>query len=153
MVVARLVTAHIAAGRVSVPYLADLLRSEEAMMVVEAGPRVWRDGRPAEGAGSLERYAPETVEGTVLLDLAYDLPTVLPKLLQPWTDVPPAPERRTKLLVARSPHGRGAVAKGDESVAAAVEPAAGKRTLGALARGGGVPVAGLRQTSQGLVGL
>src|SRR5256885_1390049 len=39
MVVARLVTAHIAAGRVSVPYLADLLRYEEAMMVVEAGPR------------------------------------------------------------------------------------------------------------------
>src|SRR5213079_2455484 len=80
MAVARLVTGHVAAGRVSVPYLADLLRYEEAMMVVEAGPRVWRDGSPAEGAGSRARYAPETVEGTVLLDLAYDLPTVLPKL-------------------------------------------------------------------------
>src|SRR5207249_3562440 len=74
-------------------------RYEEAMMVVEAGPRVWRDGSPAEGAGSRDRDAPETVEGTVLLDLVYDLPTVLPKLLQPWTDVPAAPEGRTKLLV------------------------------------------------------
>src|SRR5205807_1293341 len=120
-------------ARVSVPYLADVRRYEDAMMVVEAGPRVWRDGSPAEGAGSRERYAPETVEGTVLLDLAYDLPTVLPKLLQPWTDVPPAPERRMKLLVARSPHGRVAVAKSDESVATVIELADGKRTLEELA--------------------
>ena len=161
MVVARLVTAHVAVGRVSVPYLADLLRYEEAMMVVEAGPRVWRDGSATEGAGSPkgvpagpgERYAPETVEGTVLLDLAYDLPTVLPKLLQPWTDVPPAPERRTKLLVARSPHGRVAVAKSDESVAAVIDLADGKRTLEELARGAGLPVAELHQTLQGLVDL
>src|SRR5207247_11019321 len=70
-----------------------------------------------------------TLFRSVLLDLAYDLPTVLPKLLQPWTDVPPASERRTKLLVARSPHGRVAVAKSDESVAAVIELADGKRTL------------------------
>src|SRR5439155_19146512 len=65
--VARLVAAHVAAGPVPIPYLADLLRYEEAMMVVEAGPRVWRDGTPTHGAGSRERYAPEKVEGTVLL--------------------------------------------------------------------------------------
>jgi hypothetical protein len=153
IVVAQLVTAHVAAGRVSVPYLADLLRYEEAMMLVEAGPRVWRDGSATEGAGSGERYAPETVEGTVLLDLAYDLPAVLPKLLQSWTDVPPAPERRTKLLVARSPHGRVAVAKSDESVAAVIALADGKRTLEELARGAGLPVAELHQTIQGLVDL
>src|SRR5207244_4562873 len=49
MVVARLVTAHVAAGRVSVPYLADLLQYEEAMMVVEAGPRGWGGGGRGEG--------------------------------------------------------------------------------------------------------
>jgi len=138
---------------VSVPYLADLLRYEEAMMVVEAGARIWRDADEAEGAGSRERYRPETVEGTVLLELTYDLPAVLAKLLQPWTELPQAPERRTKLLVARSPHGRVAVAKSDESVAAVIELADGKRTLEELARGAGLPVAELHQTLQGLVDL
>jgi hypothetical protein len=153
MVVARLVTAHLAGDGVSVPYLADLLRYEEAMMVVEAGARIWRDADEAEGAGSRERYRPETVEGTVLLELTYDLPAVLAKLLQPWTELPQAPERRTKLLVARSPHGRVAVAKSDESVAAVIELADGKRTLEELARGAGLPVAELHQTLQGLVDL
>jgi len=150
--VARLVTAHVAVGAVPVPYLFDLLRYEAAMMVVEAGPRVWRDSPDAEEAGS-ERYRPETVEGTVLLDLAFDLPAVLPKLLQAWTDVPQAPQRRTKLLVARSPHGRVAVATSDESVAAVIDLADGKRTLEELAVGTGVPVAELRQTLEGLVDL
>jgi hypothetical protein len=151
--VARLVTAHVATGRVPIPYLADLLRYEEAMMVVEAGPRVWRDSDGREGAGSREQYRPEMVEGTVLLDLAYDLPTVLPKLLQPWTDVPQAPERPTKLLVARSPHGRVAVAKSDESVVAVIGLADGTRTLEELAQGAGLHPAELRQTLLGLVDL
>jgi hypothetical protein len=159
--VARLVTAHVTAGRAPGPYLADLLRYEEAMMVVEAGPRVWRDSNGGGIAGSPqgvpagpgERYRPETVEGTVLLDLAYDLPAVLPKLLQPWTDVPQAPERPTRLLVARSPHGRVAVARSDESVAAVIELADGKRTLEELAQGVGLQPAELRQTLQGLVDL
>jgi hypothetical protein len=159
--VARLVTAHVASGRGSIPYLADLLRYEEAMMVVEAGPRVWRDSDTAEGAGSPagvpagpgERYRPETVEGTVLLELAYDLPVVLPKLLQPWSEVPQAPERPTKLLVARSRHGRVAVARSDEGVAAVIGLADGKRTLQELAAGAGLEVDVLQQTLQNLVEL
>jgi hypothetical protein len=159
--VARVVTAHVAAGGAPVAYLADLLRYEEAMMVVEAGPRVWRDSDDEGDAGSPqgvpagpgERYSPETVEGTVLLDLAYDLPAVLPKLLQPWTNVPQAPQRPTTLLVARSPHGRVAVARSDESVAAVIELADGKRTLEELAQGVGLQPAELRQTLQGLVDL
>jgi len=151
--VARLVAAHVAAGPVPIPYLADLLRYEEAMMVVEAGPRVWRDGTPTQGAGSRERYAPEKVEGTVLLDLEFDLPTVLPKLLQPWTGVPQAPERPTKLLVARSPHGRVAVAKSDENIAAVIELADGKRTLEEVAHGAGLDLGVLEQTLRDLVDL
>jgi hypothetical protein len=151
--VARLVTAHVAAGRAPVPYLADLLRYEEAMMVVEAGPRVWRDSDGEQGAGSREQYRPEIVEGTVLLDLAYDLPTVLPKLLQPWTDLPQAPERRTKLLVARSPHGRVAVARSDDSVAAVVRLADGRRTVWEIAGVAGLGVQDLEATLQGLVDL
>jgi len=151
--VARLVTAHVGAGQAPIPYHADLLRYEAAMMVVEAGPRVWRDGTPTEGAGNGERYRPETVEGTVLLELAYDLPAVLPKLLQPWTDVPQAPERHTKLLVARSPHGRVAVARSDESVAAVVQLADGRRTLGEIAGVAGLGIKDLEAALQGLVDL
>lgn len=151
--VARLVTAYVAAGGMPIPYLADLLRYEEAMMVVEAGPRVWRDGTPTEGAGSGERYAPEKVEGTVLLELAFDLPAVLPRLLQPWTEAPQAPERRTKLLVARSRHGRVAVARSDGSVAAVIGLADGRRTLEDLAAETGLASEALAQTLRELVDL
>jgi len=149
--VARLVTVHVAAGGVSIRYLADLLRYEEAMMVVEAGPRVWRDDEP--GAGSRERDLPEKVEGTELLELTYDLPVVLPKLLQPWSDVPQAPQRPTKLLVARSQHGRVAVARGDAGVAAVIGLADGKRTLAELASGAGLEVGVLQQTLRDLADL
>jgi hypothetical protein len=148
--VARLVTAHVAPGSRTVPYLADLLRYETAMMVVEAGPRVWRD---SAGGGGGERDRPETVHGTVLLDLEFDLPAVLPALLRPWTEVPQAPRRPTKLLVARSPHGRVAVARSDERVAALVGLADGKRTLADLAQGAGLEAGVLEQTLRDLVDL
>ncbi|HKW41358.1 MAG TPA: hypothetical protein VJN39_08915 [Gemmatimonadales bacterium] len=152
--VARLVTAHVASRAVArLPYLPDLLRYEEAMMVVEAGPRVWRDADSTGAAAGAERHRPETVAGTVLLELAYDLPTVLPKLLQPWSDVPQAPARPTKLLVARSPHGRVAVARSDDSVAALIDLADGTRTVAEVAAGAGLAVAAVRETLRGLVDL
>src|SRR2546427_13128796 len=122
------------------------------MMVVGAGPGVWRDtGNGEEGRG--KGTALETVEGTVLLSLQYDLPAVLPALLQPWTEVPQAPERPTKLLVARSRHGRVAVARTDEAVAAILKLTDGKRTLAELARVAGLGGAPLDETLQGLVDL
>ena len=152
--VADLVATHVREGASSagVPYLDDMLRYETAMMVVEAGPRIWRDTETGdEGRGTGE--APAIVEGTVLLDLAYDLPAVLPELLKPWTSVPPAVKRPTRLLVARSAHGRVAVARSDETVAAVVQLADGKRTLAELAAGAGLAVAQLEETLQGLVEL
>ncbi len=151
--VARLVVEYVTESGAPIPYLADLLRYEAAMMVVEAGPRVWRDAQPVAGAGSGERHLAERVEGTVVLELDFDLPAVLPTLLRPWTDVPRAPERPTQLLVARSPHGRVAVARSDDAVAAVVQLADGKRTLEELAAGAGLPVGTLAQTLQGLVDL
>jgi hypothetical protein len=152
--VADLVAAYVRGGEPSqpVPYLHDLLRYETAMMVAEAGPRVWRetgmgDGKRGTGA------TPETVEGTVLLDLAYDLPAVLPELLKPWTAVPQAAARPTRLLIARSQHGRVAVARSDDTVAAVVQLADGKRTLEQVARGAGLEVAQLEETLQGLMDL
>src|SRR3989442_6612774 len=118
------------------------------MVIAEAGPRVWRDAGPAENAGKGETgkgrgRSPELVEGTVLLGLVYDLPAVLPKLLEGWTEVPQAPERRVKLLVARSPHGRVAVARADAAVASVVELADGRQTPADPGPQAGLRAAGL----------
>ena len=89
----------------------------------------------------------------MLLDLAYDLPTVLPRLLQPWTEAPQAPPRPVRLLVARSRHGRVAVARTESAVARVVELADGRRTLEELARATGVPHHDLEATLAGLTEL
>lgn len=151
--VAQLVVDYVSEGEGRVPYLPDLLRYEAAMLVVEAGPRVWREDPRQAGAGSGEPDQPERVEGTVLLELAYDLPAVLPQLLQAWTNVPQAPRQPTRLLVARSAHGRVAVARSNEAVAAVVQLADGKRTLEHLAREAGLEVAQLHEVLQGLIDL
>jgi hypothetical protein len=153
--VADLVAAYVREGTLSqpVPYLYDLLRYETAMMVAEAGPRIWSDMRKREEGRGKGSATPEMVEGTVLLDFAFDLPAVLPELLKPWTAVPQAAARPTRLLIARSPHGRVAVARSDDMVAAVVQLADGKRTLEQVARGAGLEVAQLEDTLQGLVDL
>src|SRR5207245_9100211 len=97
------------------------------------------------------RWRAERVEGTVVLELTFQLPAVLPKLLAPWTEGPLAPKRAIKLLVARSPHGRVAVARSDESVTAVVQLADGTRTLEELAAGAAIEVNALQETLQGLV--
>ena len=153
--VADLVVTHVAAGGTgeggAIPYHADLLRYEETMMVVEAGPRVWREKGKGE-VGQATGAPPEPVEGTALLDLDYDVPAVLAKLLQPWTtSLPPVAARRpTKLLVARSRHGRVTVARADEAVASIVRLTDGVRTLEDLARAAGLRPAELEATLSGL---
>jgi len=147
--VAALVARYLSEGESAIPYRSDLLRYEAAMMVAEAGARIWRE----QGEGRRERAFPERVEGTVLLELEYDLPAVLPKLLQPWSEPPVAPRRATTLLVARSPHGRVAVARGNQAVAAVVALADGKRTLDQLATRAGLDRAALEETLLGLIDL
>jgi hypothetical protein len=150
--VAGLAAAYVGAAPMAIPYLKELLAYEEAMMVVEAGPRVWRD-RAVGAAGPHPGAAPILVEGTVILELTYDLPAVLPELLRPWTAVPLAPQRPTTLLVARSPHGRVAVARSDATVAALVRFADGERSLAQLAAETGLAVRELEATVPGLVEL
>ncbi len=150
--VAALVAAHVAGRGGSdgaVPYHADLLRYEETMMVVEAGPRVWRETGTGDG-GRGKGGSPELVEGTALLELAYDLAAVLPALLRPWSTPPDAPRRPTTLLVARSPHGRVTVARADEAVVSIVRLSDGVRTLEDLARTAGLGTAELEASLSGL---
>ena len=149
--VARLVVDYVSRTEAGIPYLRDLLEYEEAMMVVEAGARVWRE--PGNREGGRGTGTPETVEGTVLLGLNYDLPAILPQLLQPWTEVPQAPAQPVKLLIARSKHGRVAVARTNEAVASIVHLADGRKTLEDIAREAGLRPAELQATVQGLVEL
>lgn len=149
--VAELTTTHLAGGRATaIGYHDDLLRYQQAMMVVESGARVWRDGSTLEGR-SPRASLPIRVEGTMLLELAHDLPTVLPLLLRDWTDVPPAPAYPTTLLIARSTHGRVSVARTTATITTVLELADGRTTLDDLARDAGLRPADLEATLQGLV--
>ncbi len=147
--VAGLVAGHVVQGAAAarVPYLEELLGYESAMMIAEAGPRVWRDDEPPKRD---DDGAPETVEGTALLELAYDLPAILPQLLAPWAGVPEAAARPTTLLIARSPHGRVTVARTDSVAARVVELANGRRTPEELARATGVGPGELEAALAGL---
>jgi hypothetical protein len=74
-------------------------------------------------------------------------------LLQPWTALPLAPQRPTTLLVARSPHGRVAVARSDATIAALVRFADGEHSLADLAAQAGLGIRELEATVRGLVEL
>ncbi len=151
LAVAELATTHLASGRTSaIRYHDDLLQYQRAMMVVESGARLWREGAAVE-APDPRRSLPVKVEGTMLLELRHDLPAVLPLLLREWTEVPDAPERPTTLLIARSAHARVSVARTTTTIATVLELADGSKSLDDLARGAGLPPADLEATLQGLV--
>jgi hypothetical protein len=140
----------VAGVRDAVPYLDDLLSYEVGMMVVESGARVWRDG--SQPVASKNQWSvPMRVEGTMLLDLAFDLPAVLPRLLQPWTEVPQPPQEPVRLLIARSPRGRVSVARTSATIATLLELADGRKSLDDLAREAGLRPAELEATLEGLV--
>src|SRR3989442_11390114 len=65
--VARLGLAYVAGEEG--PYHRDFLRYHEAMLVVEAGPRVWRDTSLGDDRATAAHPPPELVEGTELLEL------------------------------------------------------------------------------------
>jgi len=151
--VATLAVDHVRAGdgaRDQVPYLEDLTAYEHAMMVVESGARVWSDGSGAEATRN-QWSVPIRAEGTMLLDFAYDLPVVLPLLLKPWTELPQAPRRPTRLLIARSPHGRVSVARTSTAIDMLLQLADGRKSLDDLARDAGLRPAELQATLEGLV--
>jgi len=148
--VADLVTAHLATGTTAaIRYHDDLVLYQRAMMVVESGARVWRDGSP--GAGTARVSLPLRVEGTMLLELQHDLPAILPLLLRDWTVPPDLPERATTLLIARSAHGRVSVARTTTTIATVLELADGRRSLDDLARDAGLKPGELEATLEGLV--
>ncbi len=149
--VAELTTKHLAGGNVTaIGYHDDLLRYQQAMMVVESGARVWRDGRTVDEP-SPRASRPLKVEGTMSLELTHDLPAVLPLLLRDRTDVPNAPLQPTTLLIARSAHGRVSVARTTTTIATVLELADGRKSFDDLAREAGLRPGELEATLEGLV--
>ncbi len=151
--VARLVVQDQLGGHhASVPYFKDLLRYQEAMMVVEAGPRDWRGGTDA--TCSLEEgELAEVVEGTMVLELDYDLPAVLPLLLGPWTEPPDAPRRRTSLVVARTPQARVSVVTANAALVRIVREADRPRSARELAERAGLDPSALESLLHDLAGI
>ena len=149
--VAELTTKHLAGGNVTaIGYHDDLLRYQQAMMVVESGARVWRDGRTVDEP-SPRASRPLKVEGTMSLELTHDLPAVLPLLLRDRTDMPNAPLQPTTLLIARSAHGRVSVARTTTTIATVLELADGRKSFDDLAREAGLRPGELEATLEGLV--
>lgn len=101
-----------------VPYLEDLLRYEEAMMIGEAGPMATDPGR--DGPRDAELWIAATAR---LLDLGFDLPAVLPAILGGWTEPPTADRHPTTLLIARSSRGRVTAARATPDAVAVIEAA------------------------------
>jgi len=141
--VARLVVEDQLGGdHASIPYFQDLLHYQETMMVVEAGPRDWGGG--TDPAGSLEESGfAQVVEGTTVLELDHDLPSVLASLLGDWTEPPTTPRRRTVLLVARTPQARVSVIKANPALVRLVREVDRPRSAVELAERAGLDPSGL----------
>jgi hypothetical protein len=80
--------------RARVPYWDDLIAYQGAFFLSDALP----PERPAP------RY-PARAESAIILELSYDLPSVLPQLLKPIKDLPLSAQKPTRLLLARSAYG------------------------------------------------
>ncbi len=90
----RFLTADAGPVRAKIPYWDDLIAYQGAFFLSDAVPTT----QP------LAPF-PARAETTQFVELNYDLPGVLPRLLQPSAELPMPPRRPTRLLLARSQHG------------------------------------------------
>jgi hypothetical protein len=134
-----------------IPYFEDLLRYQEAMMVVESGPRDWNGA--VEPTAPLDQVLAQLAEGTTLLELDHDLPAVLPSLLAPWKEPPTAPRQPTALVVARSPQARVSVVKGSAALVGVLKEVDRPRSTRELAARLGLEPYALGALLQDLAGI
>ncbi len=80
--------------RAAVPFWDDLVAYQGAFFLADAMPP------PPE-----PRRFPARAPTTAILELGWDLPSVLQALLRPFHELPTPARRPTRLLFARSPHG------------------------------------------------
>jgi len=124
------------------PYTAELVRYQNAQLVAEAGPRVWRsDWRhsplDAASTATLATHA-------MLMSFEWDLPALFPVLLDAArapqrSPSPPAATRAPlTLLVARSPRGRVSVLRCSPALTRLLAALDGKATVATAADAAGI---------------
>lgn len=105
--------------RATIPYWDDLLAYQGAFFQSDALPpsgTVGADSHVRPVGANLgvcpagPRY-PARAESLIILELSWDLPTVLPALLRPFRELPMPRRQPTRLLFARSPHGEVAAVR------------------------------------------
>ncbi len=90
----RFLTADADPIRAKIPYWDDLIAYQGAFFLSDAVPT-------AQPLGPF----PARAESAQFVELSYDLPAVLPRLLRPFAELPMPPRKPARLLLARSEHG------------------------------------------------
>ena len=94
--------------RAQVPYWDDLIAYQSVFFLSDAAP-------PPQSAAERVQF-PARAESAILLDFQWDLPTVLPLLLRPFTELPIPSRRSLTLLFARSPQGEVTVLRSTDAL-------------------------------------
>jgi hypothetical protein len=139
--VAALLADYLGAAPDLPPYTEELVRYQNAQLVVEAGPRVWRSD-DEEPAPLTAKSAPVREPGAVVLHLEWDIPALLPTLLTaPAAKHPPDARRAgVALLVARSPRARVSVLRCTAALLDFLARLDGTTTIAAAADAARLPV-------------
>ncbi len=125
--------------RAVIPYWDDLVAYQGTFFLSDALP-------PARGATPF----PARAETGTILELSWDLPTVLPVLLRPFTQLPLPPQRPTRLLFARSEHGEVTVLRCTDALKNLLEGLTGREDPAQIAARMGLDAELLDKTLQQL---
>lgn len=148
-----LVERHLGEATSAPPYFADLRRYEGTQMLLEAGPRVWRDTAPAPRVHA--RALLVRSDSAVVVDFEWDLPGLLPELralARVGATAPPTGRRApTRLVIARSPRGRITVLRWTPALEPLLDSLDGERELADVATAAGVAPAEIVEVAAALV--
>ncbi len=135
----RRLTADADTIRNTIPYWDDLVSYQSVFFLSDAHP-------PAQGGNRF----PARAETATILELAWDLPGVLPLLLRPWKELPLPARQPTRLLFARSPQGEVTVLRCTDALKNLLENLTGREDPAQVAARMGLDPASFGKTLQRL---
>ncbi len=110
-----------------IPYWQDLIQYECTFFLADAP---YEPNRRSE--------FPIRSKGARVVNLAWDIPSILPAILKPLEAIPMPAHAATRLLIARSRHGRVSVVRAPEVIARLLDTMDGSHDLASLASRVGV---------------
>jgi len=135
----RALTSDAEAIRRKIPYWDDLVVYQSVFFLTDALPAP-RDATPY----------PARAEAANIVELNWDLPAILPALMRPFTELPGAPQKTTRLLFARSPVGEVTVLRCTEALKNLLEGLTGQEDPARVAARIGLDPGSLQKTLQKL---